>query len=66
MDIVIVIVTDLKELMMTKYIYKYDKNTHQYKVIRYDIDTPWFKSLRDCKLSWKLLYGLHHAVIERS
>ena len=47
--------------MMSKYIYKYDKSTHQYKVIRDGIDTPWFKSLRDCKLSWKLLWGLHHA-----
>ena len=54
--------------MMPKYIYKYDKSTHQYKVIRDSIETPWFKSLRDCKLSWKLLWGLHHAefVVERS
>lgn len=38
-----------------KYKYTYNKQTREYRVIRDNISTPPFKTLRDCKLSWKFL-----------
>ena len=38
-----------------KYKYHYNRNTKEYQIERDGIKSAWFKSLRDCKLSWKFL-----------
>ena len=38
-----------------KYKYRYNKDTREYQIERDDIKSALFKSLRDCKLSWKFL-----------
>lgn len=48
---------------MSKYAYVYDKLTKEYRVVRDGISSAFFKHLRDCKYSWKLIKHLKNANI---
>ena len=45
-----------------KYKYAYNKLTKEYTVTRDGFSSAPFRSLRDCKLSWKLLKNMKWSV----